>query len=231
VSKRGERSIRFGITDGSGKRAATWKCWTPIGVGKFDVYLTCRTIGYAIKVSMHQTGEWHIAYSKEFFDENPEALGGRPQGRFIGNWLCPSEVAAGLKPAIRIITPHSAVNTPIASTTKEISWIPAPPPDQAIEIDIFITLPNALVSSQLGKNTMHIKPFVSLLLDNGGKISVTYKTIDCPKFPDIRGTPRYYKGKSRDDLTGNGLRIIIHNFRKEDGSLVIIDGAIAPPNS
>jgi hypothetical protein len=92
VSKRSKQSIRFGITDGSGKRAATWNCWTHIGGGKSDVYLACRSIGYALKVSLHETGDWHIAYSEKFFVENLEALADRPQGRFIDKWTRPREI-------------------------------------------------------------------------------------------------------------------------------------------
>jgi hypothetical protein len=225
-----ERAIRFGITDGSGKRAATWKCWTPVGAGKSDVYLTCRSIGYALKVSMHETGEWHIAYSEKFFAENPDALADRPQGRFIDKWARPNEIAPGLTLALRIITPHSAVSIPIASLKRTITWIPNSPPGQALEICTFFTSPYALVSSWPGKNSMQTKLVGSMLLENNEKIWVVYRTIERPNFEDMRGTPRYFKGRGKGDLTGEGLRILAHKIHKEDGSLVILDGAIAPPN-
>jgi len=228
MSKQGEWSIRFGITDGSGKRAATWKCWTPIGVGKSDVYLTCRSIGYALKVSLHQTGEWHIAYSEKFFAENQDALADRPQGRFIDKWTRPSEIAPGVTLALRIITPHSAVSIPIASLKRTITWIPIPPPSQAVEICTFFTSPHALVSSWPGRNSMQTKLVGSMLLDNGEKIWVVYRIIECPDFKDMRGTPRYFKGRSKDDLIGKELRILTHHIHKEDGSLVILDSAIVP---
>lgn len=228
MSKRSKQSIRFGITDGSGKRASTWKCWTPVGVGRSDVYLTCRSIGFALKVSLHQTGEWHIAYSEEFFAENPDALADRPQGRFIDKWTRPSGIAPGVTLALRIITPYSAVSIPIASLNRTIAWITVPPPSQAVEIDIFITSPHALVSSWPGKNRMQTKMVGSMLLDNGEKIWVVYRVIECPDFEDMCGTPRYFKGRSKDDLKGKGLRILAHKIHKEDGSLVILDGAIVP---
>jgi hypothetical protein len=228
MSKRSKKSIRFGITDGSGKRAATWNCLTNIGAGKSDVYLICRQLRDDLKVSLHQTGEWHIAYSKKFVAENPEFFANNPLGRYIGKWRRPSEIASGVTLAIRIITPHSAVNTPIVSLNRTITWIPVSPPGQAVEICIFITSPNALVSSWPGRNRMKTKLVGSMVLDNGEKTWIVYRGIECPDFEDMRGTPRYLNGRSRDDLKGKGLRIFAHKIHKEDGSLVILDGAVVP---
>ena len=225
MSKRSKQSIRFGITDGSGKRAATWKCWTPIGVGKSDVYLTCRSLKGALHASLHESGLWHIVYAEKFFAENLDALGDRPQGRFIDTWPRPCEIVPGLTLAIRIITPHSAVNTPITSSNENITWIPASPPGQATEIDIFISLPDAPVSSWPGKNRMNTKLVGSISLDSGDRIWVVHRVIDCPDFANIQGTPRYFKGRSKDDLRGEGLRIIAFKH-EEDGSLTIFDSAV-----
>jgi len=225
MSKREERAIRFGITDGSGKRAATWKCWTPVGVGKSDVYLICRSLKGTLKASMHQSGEWHIAYSKEFFAENVDSLTDRPQGRFIDEWLRPEEIAPKVILAFRIITPHLAVNTPMASSNEKVAWIPAPPSGQATEICIFITLPDAFVSNWPGKNRMQTKLVDSMLLDSGEKIWVVYRVIDIPKFASVTGKPIFFKGRSRDDLKHKGLRIIAF-ASQEDGSRVILDSAV-----
>jgi hypothetical protein len=75
---------------------------------------------------------------------------------------------------------------------------------------------------------MKTKPVGSMLLDNGEKTWIVYRVIDCPDFADMRGTPRYFKGRSKDDLMGKGLHIFAHKIHKEDGSLVILDGAIVP---
>ena len=223
-----EASIRFGIIDGRGRRASTWKCWTHTGTGKSDVYLTCRSLGGALKASLHQSGKWHIAYSKEFFTDNPEAFADRPTGRFIDKWR-PNEIAPGLILAFRIIAPYSAVNIPIASLNNDVVWIRVPPIGGAIEIDIFITSPQTFVSSWPGKNSMNTNLVDSMLLVSGETIWIVYRGIDCPVFGNIKGTARYFKGRSKDDLAGEGLRIIA--FRHEqDGSRTILDGAMVKDN-
>lgn len=63
-----DRALRFGVSNGIDRRAATWKLWTEPKDGKFDVYLACRALGGSLKTSMHQSGQWHVAYSKETFE-------------------------------------------------------------------------------------------------------------------------------------------------------------------
>jgi len=225
MSKRSTQSIRFGITDGSGKSAATWNCLTPTGVGKSDIYLICRSLKGALHASLHESGLWHIAYSTEFFAENLDAIGDRHQGRFIDKWPRPKEIAPGVTLTFRIITPHSAVNTPIASSNENIVWIPAPPPGQAVEIDILITSPHASLPSWPGKYSMNTKLVGSISLESGDKIWVVYMVIACPNFKNVQGTARYFKGRSKDDLKGEGLRIIAF-AQEKDGSRVILDSVL-----
>jgi hypothetical protein len=62
------KSIRFGFQALSGHRAANWKVWTPVG-HKHDVYLACRALKGELKASLHQSGNWHIAFSNEFYED------------------------------------------------------------------------------------------------------------------------------------------------------------------
>jgi hypothetical protein len=62
-----ERSIRFGVTDYKGRRAATWKCWTQVGSGKKDVYLACREPRGSPKLSLHESGQWQVAFDANQF--------------------------------------------------------------------------------------------------------------------------------------------------------------------
>lgn len=224
-----EIAIRFGITDDNGKTASTWKCWTHSGAGKSDVYLTCRSLKKGpLHASLHESGKWHIVYSEKFFAENQDVFVNRPESRFIDKWPRPSEIATGVTLAFRIVTPHSAINIPISSLDKGIFWIPAPPLDKAVEIAIIITSPNALVSSWPGKHSMNTTLVDSIFLDNGDRIWVVYRVIDCPTFTNLNNvqvTPKYFKGRSKDDLIGERLHIIILGQEK-DGSRVMIDAAV-----
>ena len=222
----GERSIRFGITDGSGRRAATWKCWIPTGVGRSDVYLSCRELGYALKTSLHQSGNWHFAFLSQFFGGNLDTSLDKLDGRFIKQWPRPRQIAPGVTLAFRIVTPHSAVSIPFdVSLYKSIAWIPAPPDNRAVEIDIIFTAPDTLVSGWPGKNSMNTQLIDSMSLSSGEKVWVVHWVTDMPNLGTLHGTPRYFiKGKSKNDLTGAGLRIHVFGHEK-DGSRAIYDCA------
>ena len=62
-----EKSVRFCIADlKKNIRAASWKVWSPNN--KNDVYIACRELKGAVKLSLHQSKQWHIAYDDNFFE-------------------------------------------------------------------------------------------------------------------------------------------------------------------
>ncbi len=104
------REIRFTVRNQGGQRAATWKCWSP--PGKEDVYLTCREVSGALKASLHESGNWHIAYFEGFFEESVPEEHRTERGRFIDQWSRPKPIAPGITLAFRIITPWSSYLRP-----------------------------------------------------------------------------------------------------------------------
>src|SRR5262245_45167113 len=105
-----EQAIRFGVFDGSGLRAATWKCWS--NAGKEDIYVSCRELQGALKASLHESGGWHFAYDSKFFDESIRPEDKSEKGRFIDKWRAPPPIAPGIILALRIVTPSPSVCTP-----------------------------------------------------------------------------------------------------------------------
>jgi len=224
-----EQSIRFGISDGSGHRAATWKLWTP--PGKSDVYLACRELGWALKASLHQSGRWHVAYSQTAFKDDVQGAIPTQQDRFLERWLRPKPIAPGVTLAFRIVTPHSAVTSPISEADGNIIWIPNCPPLRATEIDIMIVSPTTPVTGWPGKNKMGTKPIGSYKLTSGESVWAVYWVVDMPDLsPATKGIGRFYKGRSEEDLKSGGLRALV--FGKEpDGSRVIYDCAVVSKGS
>ncbi len=222
-----EQSIRFGISDEAGNRSATWKCWTPVGTGKDDIYLACRALGGALKASLHESGQWHIAYSNSFFDENVDDSRSKEKGRFIEKWPRPNEIAPGLTLAYRIVTPWSAVNTPYdGSSFKNMNWIPQASKGRATEIDIIITKPTTTVSGWPGKRSMNTQLVDSMNIDSGETVWIVHWEIEMPSLPNKKITPQYYKGKSKEDLLkGDNLRILVFGSEK-DGSRTLYDCAV-----
>jgi hypothetical protein len=219
-----EQAIRFGISDGSGHRAATWKLWTPSG--KSDIYLACRVLGGKLKASLHQSGNWHVAYSPTAFEEDVQGAIPTQSDRFLEKWPRPTTIAPGVTLAFRIVTPHSAVTSRISQEDQNITWIPNCSPPRATEIDIMIVAPTTPVIGWPGKNKMGTKLIGSYPLTNGESVWAVYWVVDMPDLsPATKGVGKFYKGQSEEDLKSDELRAMVFGS-EPDGSRVMYDCAV-----
>lgn len=219
-----QRVIRFGISDGK-LRAATWKLWSPSK--KSDVYLACRALRGELKSSLHESGQWHVSYTQEFFENKLAGSSGRTQNRFVQAWSRPVPIIAGVTLAYRIVTPYSAVTSKITSEDKSVTWLPNCPPRHATEIDVFIISSTSVVGWP-GKN-MGAKLIGSYNLANGESVFAVNWVIDMPDLSNAFGTKRpqfqYYKWKTKEDLKSGNFRAIAFADHS-DGSRVIYDFAV-----
>jgi hypothetical protein len=59
--------VRFGIRSADGTLySSVWKCVTEKGRAKSDLYLIPQGMGSAFKVSLHESGEWHMGFTSEY---------------------------------------------------------------------------------------------------------------------------------------------------------------------
>jgi hypothetical protein len=209
-----ESAIRFAVSDGV-NRASSWKCWTRRGTGKSDVYLANRQLGDVLKVSLHQSGQWHTAFLQEYLDKHA-ASGEFENNRFIDTWTV-QEVSAGVRIALRIVTPTGAVNIPAAPEKKVVLVAPAPV-GKAIEVKILITEP-----------TVSVEPpaFITVIgqfeLENGATARVVSSESEMHAGTATMNRTRYFDGASRADITGEGQRALLFGHNEQDGSRVIYD--------
>lgn len=222
-----EQSIRFGIKNANGERATTWKCVIPKGVNKNDIYIMCRNLGGTLKTSLHESGNWHTAYIHNFYEKNVPGEHKNEKGRFVEKWNRPLNIADGVTLALRIITPSRSVNTQFdESKFKKMSWIPNAPVDKATEIYIIITKPRDEIAGWPGSRSMGTELIGSLNLDNGDTVWIVYSYVDIPELPSMKATPRYFAGKSIDDLKSNDLRALVFGDH-DDGSRVLYDVSVS----
>jgi len=172
-----------------------------------------------------------VAYSQTAFKDDVQGAIPTQQDRFLERWLRPKPIAPGVTLAFRIVTPHSAVTSPISEADGNIIWIPNCPPLRATEIDIMIVSPTTPVTGWPGKNKMGTKPIGSYKLTSGESVWAVYWVVDMPDLsPATKGIGRFYKGRSEEDLKSGGLRALV--FGKEpDGSRVIYDCAVVSKGS
>jgi len=216
-----EQALRFGISDGHGHRAVTWKLWTP--PSRSDVYLACRALGGVLKASLHQSGSWHVAYSQKTFEADVQGAIPSQQDRFMKKWLRPEPITPGVTLAFRIVTPYSAVTSPINQRDKKVIWIPNCPPGRATEIDIILVLPTTPVTGWLGKNKMGTKLIGFYDLVSGESVWAVRWVTDMPDLSQAtKGSGWFYKGRNEEDLKSDDLRTLVFGT-EPDGSRVMYD--------
>lgn len=172
------------------------------------------------QTSLHESGNWHIAYFKEFFEER---VGGArtDTGRFIEQWNRPSPIAPGVTLAHRIVTPASSCTTK-GNMPSSVHVVPPPAEGHAIEFDIFLINGTTALTGWPGQNKHGTRQIGSYSLPNGASVCVVWWEIKMPLLPPLRGTPRFYNGKDASDLEVGDLRALAFGA-EPDGSKVIYD--------
>lgn len=222
-----QRALRFGVSDGTGRRGATWKLWTETGGGRPEVYLACRELGGKLKASLHATGQWHVAYSEDVYTRDVQGAIPSQKDRFLERWPRPPEIAPGVTLAFRIITPSSAVTSPAAqSEARHVRWIPNATESQAIETDVFLTSPSATVSTWPGHRSMNTSLVGSFALEGGETAWAVYHVVTLPERPGGTASGRFYKGRGPEDLIGTDSLRALGFGAEPDGSRVIYDCAV-----
>lgn len=217
----GEQAIRFGVRAASGRRAATWKVWAPSG-SAHDVYLAYRALKGELKASMHQSGAWHIFFSKQFYESGFADEGTRPATRFSDKWPRPSEIVPGVTLAFRIVVPWFSATVEAPKEEPEVVWVPPASDGHAIEFAIIITSPTCVVSDWPAKRSMKSEFVGSFPLISGEAVWVVHTTIPFKVPGPTRGAARFFKGVNPTELKSGGLRAVVFGS-EPDGSRVMYD--------
>jgi len=223
-----EIALRFGVADvAKGLRASTWKLWTDHSKAKSDAYLLCRQIGGTCKLSLHQSGQWHIAFDYHQFDTVFES-GMVPDSRFAPKWTRPAPPSSLLIPAARITTPWSSVVSPIQGEDTSIQWVPAPQAGFAIRIAVILGFPGFKCDTWPGSEDGTALVGLVDLYDKS-RVWVVSKEVPLQlATTPMSGVPKYFKGKSKADLTGDSLKMLAWDVGK-DGAASFFDAHVAPP--
>lgn len=200
-------TVRFTVANADRTmRGATWRCWT---TNRDDsVYLACRELRGSLHLSLHETGQWHVAFAEEIFDSlfDPE---NRPESRFCGQWLKPKELAPGLVAACRILIPWYGITVPVTSSAKNVAWISAPNQGMMCEVTVLLSAPAASTSLWPGARSMGMSLVGSFGLGNEGRVWLVSRETPLvePKLPPVCA-PKYFRGASPELLDDGALRVI-----------------------
>lgn len=127
-------ALRFGVGGPAGRCSASWRIE---GVkNKRDIYIGPRRVFGTVKLSLHESGIWRLAYTAQV-----AAKLGFTQDRVLGRFDQTAEVAPGWRLAVAIEIPESSLSVatqPPAGASK-VQWWPAPKPLSAIVFNVWIT--------------------------------------------------------------------------------------------
>lgn len=218
-----ETAIRFGLKNNENKRSSIWKCWTNSGKGKNDVYVTNRAVGKAMKVSLHESGSWHIAFDSHFLNREIEGESRLRSNRFVDKWQRPHEISKGCRLALRIVISEDVVTTPITDRDPlSTSWISSPPPGKAIEIVLLFTTPCADVSNWPGRDSMKTQLLGTFQIESGYRAWLVYYMVDKPTMDQRKGTMTLFKS-GKATVRQKGIYRAIIPSQAPDGSRVIYE--------
>jgi hypothetical protein len=220
-----EHALRFGVTTTDGRRAESWKCWTLAGTGKRDVYFTCRALGHSLKLSLHESGRWHVAFDSKRLPHLFEAES-VPAKRFLGKFDRPAPLAERLTLACRVYVPWLAVTMDPRSGDNKIHWVETAPQEHAIEFSLFLVDHPPHPTQWPGQNAMETSLIGWIPVEGGSSACVVYRTClyqpgQLPPLP----APQYFKGASEEDLLTKGNRAVLWGSA-DDGSVVFHEGPI-----
>lgn len=126
----GDPSIRFAVGRPDNPRSAAWKLW----VHGSDAYLTARTVGGLLKLSMHASGEWISAFTSEsgvYLDKTGS--------RRHSTWHRPAEFAPGWTHGPVVDVPWVSWRDdlrPKESFPSDVVWFPEPKRNKKVMFNV-----------------------------------------------------------------------------------------------
>lgn len=189
------KSYRFATHDRTRDTiAATWNCRAQ----GCDIYLFSRSIGYALKFSLHtETGQCHLKYTPTFMDKNQNVL----RDEYVDTWTYRNE-GPYVNP-LTVVTPPAAVNSPfVPLESKTIELIPSAVDGNATFVGLFVLAPQTEIKGD---------PLVIHKLPSGEHFVLATKQMEMPtiKAPD-KWPVNFFEGHSSDSLEqSDRLRMMV----------------------
>ena len=216
-----EHSLRFAVRTHDGRTTDVWKCWTTTGNQKRDVYMTSRPLGYAMKLSLHESGQWHVGFDSNKKDElfSPEQV---PPTRFLGKWLRPEAATMSQVLASRIYFPWASPSEATRDPPPDTVWLESAPEQQWVEVAVFLVNVPAPMDDWPGRMRLGTELVGRLPLGGVGHVCVVHRRVPTgPQMTAVGGTLKYFRDRSEQDLV-EANRIVAWG-QEPDGSISFIE--------
>ena len=133
-------SIRWAVGTPDGPRSQSWSLFG--STNHDDVYLGPRCQTGAIKLSLHRSGRWRMAWTEKY----AKSVGMQDNvDRVLTRWNPPQEIRPGWRHAVTLlVTPESVVQQPPRDGgLGKVAFFPAPNPDGGLWFRILIGQPGS----------------------------------------------------------------------------------------
>jgi hypothetical protein len=138
--------VRLAVGDARGACSSVWRFWQ--GRNTDDLYIAPRNIAGCIKISLHDTGWFSLALTKQFYGQLRDA-GDVPESvtnRTIAQWQRGIEPQHGCTEVLNILFPSEFLATQFTSVEKDTCLISPPENGKAVIIFCFISSPSAQIA-------------------------------------------------------------------------------------
>jgi len=132
----GKRDINFRFAFGreAAAHSSIWRLFSTTN----DVYMSTRSLGGALKASLHESGECAVAFTEQYVAKQRSADAWWRESRRVDTWTPASNIRAGVTLAMRIAVPDSELREYPVSTSRAVKWLPPPPAGHTAEVCVFL---------------------------------------------------------------------------------------------
>lgn len=165
--------LRFAVGSATGPRSRSWRLWVPYG--KSDVYISGRSLGSSVKVSLHEPGPSRFALTDEWIKRTQfQAPEGRHQ-RLAVEWERPRpRPPHQTARPFSIIVPWDEVLSRERAEPGQVAWAPPPPDGKCIHFDVIYTPAGMVTTGHPGAQSMGTGLVGEVRLANRERVFVTW---------------------------------------------------------
>jgi hypothetical protein len=166
------KTLRFAVGSPDEYRSAVWG----LRVQGNDVYLSARHLDGLMKVSMHRSGIWRLAWT----EQSGIKVTGSPD-RVALRWQRPSEFRPGWTQGLAVVVPHSGIQRPFrhdsAEDLSKVLWVPTPAPGNQHRLTVLFVKPSAPPDSWQEVILPDDRQLGTLDLRNGDRVALLQREI------------------------------------------------------